>query len=97
MNRLLLLAVILAGCGGSDPGERYLSGTWTQGGSTARFRVIEDGSRIEGWTDDGRRISGSWLVIVLTRPYEAGIAWTRVKPGEYENQGVRAVLEVRRG
>lgn len=96
MRSLLLFAVLLAGCGGSDPGERYLSGTWTQEGSTCRFRVIEDGSRLEGWTDDGRRVSGSWPVIVLARPYEAGIAWTRIRPGVYAHGSVEAVLEVRR-
>lgn len=88
--------LVLCGCGGSGPSEAYLSGVWTESGSTARFRVIEKGSQIEGWMDDGRRIGGTWVTIVLTRPYESGVNWNRVRPGEYESQGARATLEVRR-
>lgn len=92
--RTLTACLILAlwGCGGSDRGsEVYWHGTWTQGGQTARIRFMDIGDHLEGWTDDGRRVSGNWPRLVLNEA-----VWVRGEPGIYRQGTIVARMEVRR-
>lgn len=92
---LLLFALVFVGCGGSDPARGYLHGTWEQSGHTCNIRLWDYGNRVEGWTDDGRRVSGDWDRLVLTSDVET-IPWRRVMPTVYANGDVRARLIVHR-
>lgn len=90
MKRLLLLACVLWGCGGHEDGSSgYLRGTWVQEGVTARIRLWDFGDRLEGWTDDGRRVSGDWPRLVLNET-----VWLRESPGVYRNGSIEARMAV---
>lgn len=96
MKYALFLAIgILAGCGGNEPHRGYLRGTWTQGPATANIRLWDFGDRIEGWTDDGRRVSGNWPRLVLTPPQEPAQEWDRIGGMEYRFGAETAILKVK--
>lgn len=96
MKRLLLVSLVLVGCGGNDPSRGYLRGTWTQDGAVANIRLWDFGAKVEGWTDDGRRVTGNWPELVLSEPQGTSQVWTRTTPGRYQSGSESAVMEVRR-